>query len=291
MKRSERGAKNNPFFNLFLSTSLLFLAPFYVVLFGHSEANRGISWIGQGCAAKAPCGPIMAAYEGASVINAGWLYGTFNPDGCKCSKVVLADGRPKRIRVSICNSTCFPERGRRCLKHECFAGMNGRQASRAIMRGDAATFARIDRTIALAKADMALAVQPVQFWVKPCLECSISVEARSKLNAYVAAAFPGLPIVDNPVKGLCAPGLVCERHGDVKGGPNTIVDLDGVDYRRIRKSEFWAKNDKALMALAWKPCANGARPGPFVPPTMRKAYCTQKEGKEFNDAIIRKGLG
>lgn len=291
MKGDDRGGPIDALLGLAISSLALFLAPLFIALLGHGEANRGISWIGQGCAANAPCEPIMAAYRGASVINAGWLYGTFNPDGCKCSKVVLADPRPKRIRVSICNSTCFPERGRRCMKHECFAGMNGRQASRAIMRGDAATFARIDRTIALAKADMALAAQPVEFWVKPCLECFISVEARYKLNDYVASKFPGLPIVDNPVKGLCAPGLVCERHGDVKGGPNTIVDLDGVDYRRIRKAEFWAKNDNALMALAWKPCANGWKPGPFVPPTMRKAYCTQKEGNQFNDAIMKKGLG
>ncbi len=254
------------------------------------EANRGISWIGQGCAAKAPCEPIMTAYKGSSRINAGWLYGTFNADGCKCSKVVLADPRPKFIRISICNSTCFPERGRRCQKHECFGGMNTRQATRAILNNDPATYARIDRTIALAKEDITLAVQPAEFLVKPCLECSISQEARYKLNEYVAAQFPGHRIVDNPVKGACAPGLVCERHGPVKGNRNTIVDLDGVSYSNIRRHDFWAKNDKALMALAWKPCANGWRPGPFVPPTMRKAYCTQKDAKEFNDGIIKKGL-
>lgn len=255
----------------------------------NGEANRGVSWIGQGCAANAPCEPIMAAYSGASVINAGWLYGTFNPDGCKCSKVLLADPRPKTIRVSICNSTCFPERGKRCMKHECFAGMNGRQATKAILNDDPATYARIDHTIALAKQDIALAVQPVEFLVKPCLECSISADARYKLNEYIAAQFPGHRIVDNPLRGLCAPGLVCERHGPVKGDKNTIVDLDGVDYGRIRRYEFWAKNENALMALAWKPCANGWRPGSFVSPTKRKGWCNNRDAKEFNNGILKKG--
>jgi hypothetical protein len=232
----------------------------------------------------------MAAYKGASVINAGWLYGTFNPNGCKCSKILLADPRPKRIRLSICNSTCFPERGRSCQKHECFAGMNARQASRAILNNDAATYARINKTIALAKDDIALANGSVEFLIKPCLECSISHEARHKLNSYIAAAFPQYRIVDNPINGLCDPMLICEKHGPVKGDANTIVDLDGADYSRIRKADFWQKNDQALMALAWKPCANGWRPGPFVSPTMRRAFCTQKDAKEFNDGIIRKGL-
>lgn len=285
MKRSERGAKNNPFLNLFLSTSLLFLAPFYVVLFGHSEANRGISWIGQGCHAKADCGAVMAAYEGVQTVNAGWLYGTFNATGCKCSKVLLADPRPKRIRFDICNSTCFPERGRRCQRHECFARMTGRQASRAILNKDPATFARIDSTIALAKADMAQAVAPVEWFVKPCLECSISREARAALTQYVASHFPGIPLVDNPLRGPCFPGMICERHGDVRGDANTIVDLDGKSYLEVNKKSFWKQNNDALMVLAWKPCANGWRPGPFVAPERRSKFCTKKSAKMFNDGM------
>lgn len=288
MRRSERGAKNNPFLNLFLSTFLLFLAPFYVVLFGHSEANRGVSWIGQGCSAKADCGAVMAAYEGVKTINAGWLYATFNPTGCKCSKVLLADPRPKRIRVDICNSTCFPERGRRCQKHECFAGMTGRQASRAILSKDPRTFARIDSTIALAKADMADAAGPVEWFVKPCLECSISQEARAVLNRYVASHFPGVPLVDNPLRGPCSPGMICERHGAAVGDAGTIVDLDGTDYRRIDQKRFWKQNNSALMVLAWKPCANGWQPGPFIAPQRRSRFCSQKNAEMFNQGLRKK---
>lgn len=252
------------------------------------ETNRGVSWIGQGCHAKADCGAIMSAYKGATNINGGWLYGTFNPTGCKCSKVVLADPRPKTVRVAICNSTCFPERGRRCQKHECFAGMNSRQASKAILADNPALYERVDKTIALAKEDIALAKQPVQFLIQPCLECSVSKEARYKLNEYVASKFPGHLIVDNPVKGPCAPGLICEKHGNVSGNANTIVDLDGVDYKKINKEDFWKKNRQSLMVLAWSPCANGISSTKFVPPLQRYRFCNRKDVKPFQDAIRRR---
>lgn len=254
-----------------------------------AETNRGVSWLGQMCHSKASCDVITKSFEQATTINVGWLYGTFNATGCKCSPRVLSDPRPKRVRVSICNSTCFPERGRRCQRHECFAGMNSRQATRAILNDNPATYRRIDKIVAMAKTDMAQAIQPVQFYVQACLECTLSRAAREKLNSYVANQFaPPVMFVDNPVGDKCLPGMICEKHGNVKGGRGVIVDLDGVDYSRINKQDFWQKNRQSLVALAWKPCANGISPGGFVPPLQRYRFCTQKDALEFQDAIIRR---
>jgi hypothetical protein len=254
-----------------------------------AQQNRGVSWLGQMCHAKADCKVIYRAYDDLPVVNAGWLVSTFNATGCKCSSGLLKDPRLKRVRVSICNSTCFPERGRRCQRHECFAAMNARQASRAILKLDPATFRRIDAAISIAKTDLLGAVGPLEAFVKPCLECTLSHPARALLNAYVAAQFgPQVRIVDNPINDRCSADLVCERHGAALGDANTIVDTDGTDYGRLNKAAFWRGNQSALMALAWKPCANGYLPGRFVPPLSRSRFCTLSDAVNFNRDLRRK---
>ena len=275
-----------------LATTGLHLAPLSAyaqetpVKGSNSKDNRGISWLGQMCHPQTDCAVITDSFSGAKIINTGWLYLTFNPVGCRCAGSVLSDPRPKRIRVDICNSTCFPERGRQCQDYECFAGMTGREATKAVLADDPATYARIDRSIAMAKADMASAAAPVEFFVKACLECSISPDARKKLNEYVASQFPSsVRMVDNPLMGPCLPGYVCERHGPATGDSNTIVDLDGVDYDTIDQPQFWRANADALIALAWKPCANGLRRGSFVPPLQRSQFCTLSDIEGLKQAL------
>lgn len=263
-----------------------------IILIGVSNAkaeeNRGVSWIGQMCHAKADCAVIKKTYERMPVINAGWLVSTFNAAGCKCSGTLMRDPRPKRVRISICNSTCFPERGRKCQRHECFAGMNARQASKALLRLDPTTFRRIDNAVALAKDDIAKAVGPLEVFIKPCLECTLSHDARALLNAYVDAQFgPEVRIVDNPLNDNCSADLVCEKHGAKAGDKNTIIDTDGLDYARIDKAAFWISNRKSLMALAWKPCANGIIPGRFVPPLKRSRFCSMSQAKLLNRDLRR----
>ncbi|NDF13446.1 MAG: hypothetical protein EB060_11620 [Proteobacteria bacterium] len=167
--------------------------------------------------------------------------------------------------------------------------MNARQASKAVLRLDPATFRRIDNAVALAKADIAKAVAPLEVFVKPCLECTLSHDARALLNAYVAAQFgPEVRIVDNPLNDRCSADLVCEKHGAKAGDKNTIIDTDGLDYARIDKARFWVNNEKSLMALAWKPCANGYLPGRFVPPLFRSRFCTLSDAVNFNRDLRRK---
>jgi hypothetical protein len=285
MRRRSQASGFDPILGVVICAVIAIGAFFYRLSTGHSQENRGISWLGQMCHEKTKCSVIERSFEGVATINTGWLYTTFNPNRCKCSPVVLQDSRPKRVRVAICNSTCFPERGRRCQKFECFAGMTGRQASRAILNDNSKVFQRIDRSISLAKADLSTATPPLELFVQPCLECSISRDARRKLNEYVAAQFPGVAIVDNPVGGKCLPGYVCEVHGNVRARRGSIVDLDGVDYSKIDKRAFWRKNNQALMALAWKPCANGISGGAFQTPISRSRFCSQSDAVDFNNGI------
>ncbi|MFO0203358.1 MAG: hypothetical protein ACK528_09545, partial [Alphaproteobacteria bacterium] len=249
------------------------------------ESTRGISWLGQLCHAKADCTVILDTHATDSTLVFGWLAGTFNPTGCKCSPLILSDPRPKRVRVSICNSTCLPERGRRCHRYECFAGMNTRQVERAIMANNPKLYGRIDRIISEVKSDLSYATGNLELYIKPCLECSVNKRARLKLNEYIGNQFPGIPLVDNPFYGQCEPGYICERHGNVKGNANTIIDLDGVSYSKINHFEFWNSNRNALMVLAWKPCHNGIVPGPFISPLARSKFCTLRDMRSIKQAI------
>lgn len=241
------------------------------------------------CSEATDCSAIKTAYKDASVINAGWMYLTSNPNRCKCASQLLADPRPKRIRIDICNSTCFPERGRQCQPHECFAGMKQAQASNAIKTNDKKTYARIDKSIAMAQKD--LISFSGELFVKACLECSIDRAARLKLNDYVAKKFqniPGVRFVDNPINDNCAPGMICEKHGSPAGSSNLIADNDGLDYDGIDQLKYWRKNKPSIMVLAWKGCNNGLKHGEgFKPPQNRVNYCSgSRDGKDFNSATV-----
>lgn len=256
-----------------------------------AQENRGVSWILQMCSARSDCGAISSAYKNASVLNAGWMYLTSNPDGCQCSRKFLSDPRPKRVRLDLCNSTCFPERGRRCEPQECFAGMRQGDASAAVLKNDPATYRRIDRAINLAKADIAAATPPLTVAIKACLECSLTTEARKKLNEYAKqkfpeSQFPGIKFVDNPLTGGCLPGYLCERHGSPKGGDNLISDNDGLDYDGIDQWQYWKQNAKSFMVLAWKGCNNGLKKGEgYKPGVQRTDYCgASRDGVDFASA-------
>ena len=88
------------------------------------------------CSASADCGAILDSYRSAPVVVAGYLNSTFNPNGCKCIGQVMSILKPKTIRVTLTNSTCFPERGRRCQKHECFYGESVKSADAKVRKKD-----------------------------------------------------------------------------------------------------------------------------------------------------------
>ena len=94
----------------------------------HGRENRGVSFILSMCSDKAKQQKKLfkKIYENATVLNAGWLYGaTSNPDKCTWAARFYNDPRPKRVRIHVCNSTCFKTRqNRTCQPKECFCGYN-----------------------------------------------------------------------------------------------------------------------------------------------------------------------
>ena len=277
-----------------------------------TQNNRGVSFILSMCSSKAQKqGKFFnQIYKNADVINAGWLYGaTSNPDKCTWAPKLYSMKKPKRVRIHVCNSTCFPERGRSCQAKECFAGYKtAKDASAALLKKDKNMLKRINRIVDMIRADYKAAPKDsagkstvIDFAVSSCLECTLTRDARKFLNDYVKERLK--PInderkkegskeiawVDNPQNDSCLDGYLCEKHGTPNVNSKGIADNDGVDYDTIAQYDYWNNNTDAYMVLAWKPCLNGAATvagttgvNGFVPPQSRTAYCdNSREGPEF----------
>lgn len=250
--------------------------------------NRGVSYILQMCSANAKEQKKFwkQAYDKADVWNAGWLYGnTSNPNGCTWSSKFMAMNVKKRVRVHICNSTCFPERRRHCQQNECFPDTSAADASKKVLAKDKTMFKKIDAIINLAKQDIALAPKGtlIDYAVSSCLECTLTTQARKYLNEYVKSRFKdvtnvvnGVTFVDNPYGSSCLDGYLCEKHGTPSANKKGIADNDGADYDVISQVNYWKNNTKAWMVLAWKPCLNGTKSGEaFIAPQKRTTWCSK----------------
>lgn len=254
--------------------------------------NRGISYILQMCSVQAKTQRKFwnEAYKNSSVWNAGWLYGqTSNQVGCQWSKAFMQMPKPKRVRVHICNCTCFKDRGRKCGSNECFPGsISTSEANKMVANHNAKLFKTIDKIVAKAIEDAKAAGNTlVDFAVSPCLESGLTAANRKIMMQYVVSKFTthnaervaaGLnPIryVDNPLNDTCLKNRFCEKHGFIKRGAKGIADTDGVDYDNIAQATYGGNNSKAWMVLAWKPCLNGLKPkATFIDPVTRVDYCS-----------------
>lgn len=257
--------------------------------------NRGVSYILQMCSnnAKEQRKFWNEAYKDSTTWNAGWLYGfTSHQNGCKWSKAFMQMPARKRVRVHICNCTCFRDRGRQCGANECFPGasMTTSKANQMVNNEDPNLYKTIDRIIALAIADYnaAPAGTVIDYAVSPCLESGLSTANRKKMMNYIVGKFAALnsqrvaaglneiKFVDNPLSGNCIKGRFCEKHGYIKRGAKGIADTDGVDYDNIAQATYGGSNDKAWMVLAWKSCLNGLGPkDKFQNPLTRVKWCTK----------------
>ena len=254
--------------------------------------NRGVSFILQMCSANAKDQDKFweTAYKYSSTINAGWLYGqTSHLTGCEWSKKFMKLSKPKRVRVHICNCTCFKDRGRKCGPNECFPGadMTTAKANQMVANHNAKLFKTIDKIIKKAVEDAEAAnLTLVDYAVSPCLESGLTAANRKIMMQYIEGKFASyaayraskglnpIRFVDNPVRDTCLKSYFCEKHGDIKRGAKGIADLDGIPYDGIAQADYGEINKKAWMVLLWDYCLNGLPKGAdFQYPNTRTGWC------------------
>lgn len=246
--------------------------------------NFGASYIAM-CSRFWPCEESLTALRGAPVPRVGWLVRTFGSE-CKCPRRFLALPGPKTVRVHLANGTCFPERGRRCMRGEPFMGETVASAERKVLRHSRGVIGRFRRNLLNARRTLDAADARTEILLSPCLECPLSPAARKVLLEETQAAFPGLPpssFVDNPLRGPCLPGTTCEVHGAAPRCPPTgrcVIDTDGDDILEVEQEAFNRAASRADLAFIWAPGFNLLEPGKrtFEPPGRRK---TRPRAAEF----------
>lgn len=251
--------------------------------------NRGVSHLGM-CHEKYDCRTFESSFKGSSVIRTGWLDHTFNPKSCKCLPVLQKTKKDVIARVHILNGSGL--RNRRLERFEIHSGRTVAGLEKSIQQGNTSFLARFDRRAKIVASQLDSIITLKKCYVSPVLESDFNPATRKILLKRTAVLFPNCEIVDNPLKGRCVSGYICEKHGDIaplKG--RYIVDLDGLDMSLTDPASFGQWHEKAELAFVWKLCnnLNDSSKKEFIPPSKRNKSCNGSEAKQFANFINKKG--
>lgn len=232
----------------------------------------GLSSLGM-CHPKWPCGSMQRAYENSEVLRFGWLENTFG-ERCRCADTLLQDERPKEVRVHIANGPCL--RNKRCGSYEIFHGFEIVSANRDIKKANSRIIPKFLKVIRRLRDRLSKAKGALTCYVSPVLESDFDGRARRILHRITVTHLPFCSVVDNPLRGRCVRGTVCEKHGDNPGlvAP-CIADLDGIDANQISVPEYLRKTKACDMSFVWGVGlnCNNSHSSAWVDP--RKRNCVQ----------------
>lgn len=213
-----------------------------------SAQNVALSTLGM-CHPKWPCDALVKAYKGLPVVRFGWLEQTFGEE-CACVDKLLQDERPKEIRVHIANGPCL--RNNRCGSYEIFHGFQIVSGSSATKKPRSRVIRKFTKVLDRLRIRLAKSRGPLTCYVSPVLESDFDGRTRKILHSLTASYLPACTLVDNPLRGKCIRGAVCERHG-----PNPsltapcVADLDGIDASQVSVPEYLAKTKACDMSFVW----------------------------------------
>jgi hypothetical protein len=211
----------------------------------------------------------MIPFQGQQVIRVGWLEQTFG-ERCPCADKILQDQRPKEIRVHIANGPCL--RNRRCGRYEIFYGQTIASANRRVVKGNKLLLGKFHKVLDRLAARLAASRGPLTCYVSAVLESDLNEKARSILYRLTANRLPDCVVVDNPLRGKCIRGAVCERHGQYPGLDRPcIADLDGEAGEKISRPHFLERTRGCDLSFLWSPRmnCNGFDTSVFIDPRKR----------------------
>ena len=236
--------------------------------------NVAMSYLAM-CHPKWPCAKSIQAFDGLPVIRFGWLEHTFG-EQCPCVDKLLQDERPKEVRVHVANGPCL--RNRRCGSYETFHGFEIVSAQRSLLANNRRIIRRYTKVLDRLRERLAKSRGPLTCYVSPVLESDFNGRTRKLLYSLTASALPGCTLVDNPLRGKCIRGTVCERHGPAPGlTPPCIADLDGIDASEVSVPKYLRETKACDMSFVWSVGlnCNGHHSQTFIDPRQRN--CVQSE--------------
>lgn len=201
------------------------------------------------CQRNWPCDASIKAFNELPVLRFGWLEKTFG-DRCPCVDRLLQDERPKEVRVHIANGPCL--RNRRCGRYELFHGHTIASAQRDIKRNNSRIIPKYLKVLDRLRKRLQKSRGPLTCYVSPVLESDFDEQARAILHSATASNLPSCTLVDNPLRGKCIRGTICERHGPNPGlTPPCIADLDGIDASKVSVPKFLRQTKACDMSFIW----------------------------------------
>lgn len=258
-----------------------------VILFGLSvlfilvsdSQTRGLSYIGM-CHKDVKGADVQSAFDGLNKVRIHFLIRTFNRFGCPSFEYLSRDERPMVLHLSLINGAGL--RNRRLQKHEYFYGYTVKKAETAILKRDGKILRQVERAALEAATLLELREgRTTIVRVKPILESDFSRAARRIVFRKVEQVLPGIELIDNPVRGRCITGVLCETHGLNTTGD--IVDLDGTSADEIDLQKWTAVTREKVGSFYWVRCNNGMRAGDdWIFPQTRKKWCNASELKAAN---------
>lgn len=217
------------------------------------------------------CEESLQVFDGLPVIRVGWLEHTFGK-ACGCVDTVLQDERPKEVRVHIANGPCL--RNKRCGRYEIFHGFTIASANRNVRRPRGRVIKRFTSVLSRLKGRLSRARGPLTCYVSPVLESDLNVRARKILLRLTSSYLPGCVLVDNPLRGNCIRGTVCERHGPNPGlAAPCVSDLDGISAREVSVANFATDTKDCDLSFIWLPEFNCNQPHSQTFTDPRKRNC------------------
>ena len=237
---------------------------------------QGVSYIGL-CNHSWDCNALMQTWKGRPIIT-GWLAESFG-SRCQCADTVLKSKKEKTIRVHLINSPCM--RNNRCEKSDVLYKQSIASASRKMAKPRSDVRRKFNRVLEQFKRQIEASKGQLTCYVSPCLECDLYGPARKAMLSAVSAALPACMPVDNPLKGSCLPGTVCERHGSDPGlSAPCIADLDGEElYNDVDIRRYYRKTKQCDLRMYWsswmncndvKESAHTIHPSRFTLPSERR---------------------
>ena len=245
-----------------------------------SSSADSLSLIGL-CNPTWNCKATLQAFRGQKEIRVGWLENSFGTE-CRCANRLLKSSKPKVIRVHLANGPCL--RNKRCGKHEVFAGETIKSAQAKIKNKNKRLLKRFKKVARAFAAKIAESRGELTCYVSPVLESDFDGRTRKLLRAVTARYLPNCSLVDNPLRGTCLRGDICERHGPT---PNLsspcIADLDGVSADEVSVSKFVRSTKACDMSFIWTPAMNCNQPHSraFVDPKKRNCEPYTKDYRAF----------
>lgn len=224
------------------------------------RAIRGVSSLGI-AHPRYPIDRLLWVFERRPTVCITWLLRYFNKLDNSNVERVLKEDKHTIINAKILNGPGINGFSGRPEKHELTFGYNPKELNAAILRGRRSLINGYrDECKKVADVCSILPERKLELFVSPILEMlGISIEAFDVLAQVTKEELPMATVVYNHVYNKPSDRYLWEAHGEKTKAP--IVDLDGVDYSKVKLRTFGNMHKFAKLLFIWGYSDNGRGPG------------------------------